>query len=51
MAMQGKPHDVIVVAQARGLVGYLWAVLHPGRRSDATVEPSETNSEPGGSER
>ena len=29
MVMQGKPHNKIVVAQARELVGYLWAVLHP----------------------
>jgi hypothetical protein len=29
MAARGKPHNKIVVAQARELVGYLWATLHP----------------------
>jgi transposase len=29
MAARGKPHNKIVVAQARELVGYIWAVLHP----------------------
>ena len=30
MAARGKPHNKIVVAIARELVGYIWAALHPG---------------------
>ena len=30
MAARGKPHNKIVVATARELVGYIWAALHPG---------------------
>ena len=29
MTMRTKAHNKIVVAQARELVGYIWAVLHP----------------------
>ena len=30
MTMRGKPSPKVVVAMARELVGYLWAVLYPG---------------------
>ncbi len=35
MMIRGKPHPKTIVAMARELVGYLWAVLHPSVRPAA----------------